>query len=242
MTSPASSQLLLPLPEGAASYDPADLVEDAANAEARAWLARPGDWPYGRLAVWGGAQSGKTHLLTWAAARQGWWWLPGGGPALRGLPALPAGCTGVVLDAADAAAEDAALFHLINLCAERCLPLLLAGREPPARWPVRLPDLLSRLRGTTAVPMRPPGDGLLDALLAKHFADRQLRVDPGFRTWLLTWLPRDPAALAEAAARLDRAALVTGGRITRPLARAVLADLPGLGPEDDACAAGDSPG
>lgn len=245
MTRPGSTQLPLPLPEAGASYDPADLVEDAANAEALAWLARPADWPFGRLALWGAAQVGKTHLLAWAAARHGWVALPGGGPALHGLPVLPPAARGVVLDDADCAAEEAALFHLINLCAERRLPLLLAGREAPARWPVMLPDLRSRLRGTTAVPLRPPGDALLDAVLAKHFADRQLRVDAGFRAWLLTWLPRDPAALAEAAARLDRAALATGGRITRPLAREALADLPGLRPGDNdgsvAAAEGSSP-
>jgi chromosomal replication initiation ATPase DnaA len=237
MTAPDALQLALPLPEAATSYDPADLIEDAANAEARAWLDRPGDWPFGRLALSGAAQAGKTHLLAWAAARHGWHGLPGGGPALRGLPGLPAAATGVVLDEADRVAEEAALFHLINLCAERRLPLLLAGREAPARWPVALPDLRSRLRGTTAVALRPPGDALLDALLAKHFTDRQLRVDAAFRAWLLAWLPRDPASLAMAASRLDRAALALGGRITRPLARAVLADLPGVLPGDDASVA-----
>jgi chromosomal replication initiation ATPase DnaA len=231
MSAPIPPQLALPLPEAAASYDPADLIEDAANAEARAWLDRPGAWPFGRLALWGPAQAGKTHLLAWAAARHGWHALPGGGPALRGLPQLPEAATGIVLDDADRAGEDAALFHLINLCAERRLPLLLAGREAPARWPLALPDLRSRLRATTAVPLRPPDDALLDALLAKHFADRQLRVDGAFRAWLRTRLPRDPAALAAAAARLDHAALAAGGRITRPLAREALAGL--LAAEDD---------
>lgn len=239
-----AAQLPLPLPEAAASYDPADLIEDASNAEALAWLRRPGDWPFGRLALWGEAKAGKTHLLRWAAARHGWTVLPGGGPALRGLPALPEGAQGIVLDDADRVAEEAALFHLINLCAERGVPLLLAGRAAPARWPgVALPDLRSRLRGTTAVEVRPPGEALLDALLAKHFADRQLRVGPGFRAWLLTWLPRDAASLAEAVARLDRACLATGGRPTRALARAALAGLPGVAaaPEDDTSVAEGGP-
>jgi chromosomal replication initiation ATPase DnaA len=232
--SPRGRQLALPLPAPAASYDPAELLADDSNAEARAWLERPGGWPFGRLALYGPAKSGKTHLLRWAAARHpGWALLEGGGPALRGLPRPPAGAAGLVLDDADMAAEEAALFHLINLCMERGQALLLAGEAPPARWPVRLPDLRSRLRGTTAVAVGPPGDALLAALLAKHFAERQLRVDPALQAWLLARLPRDAASLAEAAARLDRAALAGGGRPTRALARGVLADLPGAAFDGD---------
>lgn len=230
-----AAQLPLPLPPPEPTYDPAELLKDASNAEALAWLRRPADWPLGRLALWGEAKTGKTHLLRWAAARHGWLLLPDGGPALRGLPAPPAGARGLVLDDADRAAEEVALFHLINLAAERGLPLLLAGQAPPARWPVALPDLRSRLRGTAAVQVRRAGDALLAALLAKHFAERQLRVEPGFRAWLLTWLPRDGAAIAEAAARLDRAAMAEGGRLTRRLARAALA---GLAAEEGAALAG----
>jgi chromosomal replication initiation ATPase DnaA len=139
---------------------------------------------------------------------------------LRGLPA-PAP-QGNVIDDADCVADEAALFHLINLCAERGESLLLIGREAPARWPVRLPDLASRLRATQSVGVGPASDALLRALLSKFFADRQLRVEPDVQAWLLTRLPRDAASLAEAVARLDRAALGMGGRITRPLARLAL--------------------
>jgi chromosomal replication initiation ATPase DnaA len=112
--------------------------------------------------------------------------------------------------------------HLINLCAERGESLLLIGREAPARWPVRLPDLASRLRATQAVGIGPVSDALLRALVSKFFADRQLRVEADVQAWLLARVPRDAASLAEAVARLDHAALGMGGRITRPLARLAL--------------------
>lgn len=243
MTAPAGpaedgaspGQLALPLPAPAASYDPAELLADESNAAAMEWLRRPADWPQGRLALWGPPGAGKTHLLRWAAARHGGWpLLPGGGPALRGLPAPPE-APGLVLDDADRVAEEAALFHLINLCAERGQRLLLAGREAPGRWPVALPDLRSRLRATTAVALGPPGDALAAALLAKHFAERQMRVDPAVQAWLLPRLPRDAASLAEAAARLDAAALAEGHRVTRALARRALSAMPGsaFAPEEE---------
>lgn len=210
-----------PLPfETQPSYAEADLLRDASNAEALAWLAEPARWPLRRLALHGPAGVGKSHMLHVAARRQGWAVLHGA--ALRGLPEPPE--RGVALDEA-ALAEEAALFHLINLCAEAGVPLLLAAREPPSRWEVALPDLASRLRATTGVAVKPPGEALLAALLAKAFADRQLRTEPSLHAWLLARLPREAGAVAEAAARLDRAALAAGGRITPRLARAALGGL-----------------
>jgi chromosomal replication initiation ATPase DnaA len=223
---PAARQLPLPL-AAEASSSRADLVEDVSNAEALAWLARPGDWPLGRLALHGAAGVGKSHMLRAMAGAQGWRLLRGA--ALDQAQALqPA--PGTALDEADAAPE-AALFHLINRSAEAGAPLLLAARAAPARWAVALPDLASRLRATTAVGIGPPSDGLLAALLAKHLADRQLRVAEEVQSFLLARLPREAAAVAAAVARLDAAALASQAPITRPFARAVLGPLLG---DDDA--------
>lgn len=219
----AARQLALALPVPVSRHR-ADLIEDSSNAEALAWLDRPGDWPLGRFAIHGPAGVGKSHMLAAMAEAQGWAMLDA--TALRGLPAPPG--KGVVLDDADCAAEEAALFHLINLCGERGAHLLMAGRSAPARWPVALPDLASRLRATAAAGIGPPSDALLGALLAKLFADRQLRVAPDLQSWLLTRLPREAAVLAEAVARLDRGALAARVPVTRTLARAVLGDWDGF--------------
>jgi chromosomal replication initiation ATPase DnaA len=70
-----------------------------------------------------------------------------------------------------------------------------------------------------------PEDGLLRALLARLFADRQLRLTPAVRDWLLLRLPRTASAMSEAVARLDAAALDAHRDITVPLAREVLGEL-----------------
>jgi len=225
MVSPARQ---LPLPIGhAQSYAREDFLGDESNAEARAWLDRPQDWPNGRLLLWGPEGCGKTHLLRATAAREGWRVVDG--CALRGLPAPGA----AAVDDADCLPDDRALLHLINLCAERGEALLLAAREPPSRWRITLPDLASRLRATTAVAIATPGDALLAALLSKLLADRQLRVAPEVRAWLLARLPRTPAALAEAVARLDQAGLAARQPVTRALARATFAGWEGFAPLDD---------
>jgi chromosomal replication initiation ATPase DnaA len=223
---PRQFALPLVLPASAARED---LIADASNAEALTFLDRKETWPGGRLALYGPAGVGKSHMGAAFAATHGWRRLDG--PSLRGLP--PPAPGGTVLDDADAVAEETALLHLLNLSAERGEGLLLIGREPPARWPVRLPDLASRLRSVTAIGIGQPGDALLAALLAKLFADRQLRVAPEVQAWLLARLPREAPALVEAVARLDRAALAARGPVTRALARAALADWPGFRPGDE---------
>ncbi len=228
---PEPTQLPLPL-NPRASAARADLVEDASNAEALAFLARPSSWPLRRLALHGPAGAGKSHILRAAAADHRWRLLHG--PALTDAEAL-GDAPGTALDEADAAPEQA-LFHLINRAGEGGAPLLIASRTPPSRWPVRLPDLASRLRATLAVALGPPSDALLAALLAKHLADRQLRVAPEVQAFLLARLPRDAASLAAAVAALDAAALARQSPITRPFARAVLGF--GGAEDDDAVAPG----
>jgi chromosomal replication initiation ATPase DnaA len=232
----AAHQLALPFAHQP-DYAAEDFLHAACNEEALAWLNRATDWPNHRLALWGEEGVGKTHLLHIWAEREGATLLAG--PLLRGLIAPPA-ATGLALDDADAA-DEVALFHLINAMAEARRPLLLAGRAAPARWPVRLPDLASRLRATTAVRIAPADDGLLRALLARLLAARQLAVPEVLQDWLLARLPRSQGALREAVARLDRAALAAGG-LTRFVAAGVLAEMAALDTNDEFSPALSQPG
>ena len=227
----------LPLPFGhSPAFHALDFMPDDSNAEALAWLERTADWPDRRLALWGPAGCGKTHLLHVWSERTGALLLHG--PALRDLPVL-AGAAGIVVDDADSAAREETLLHVLNAARDAALPVLLSGRTPPARWPVSLPDLRSRLRAVTAIQIGPPGDDLLARLLAHLLADRQLAVPVSLQAWLLRRLPRSAAAQREAVARLDHAALSLGRAITRGLAVAVLADL--LRTETDESFVADTP-
>lgn len=211
-------QLALPI-DAAPSYTAVDFIDDASNAQARGFLARPDAWPEGRLALHGPADAGKTHLARIIAAARGWAWVRG--DALRGLPPPP--LSGTVMDDADLVPEPAALFHAINAAREAGLPLLLIGRAAPSRWHAGPADLVSRLRATTATEIGAPTDALLMALLVKHLADRQLAVAPALQALLLAHLPRSASAIARAAALLDAAALATG-RLNRATVLAVLRD------------------
>jgi chromosomal replication initiation ATPase DnaA len=212
-------QLPMPLPHRP-SYGP-DFLPAASNAAARLWLDRMDEWPQRRLALWGEAGSGKTHLLHRWAGQHGAELIGGVAPPDRAvLPARP-----IALDDANRCSDEPALLHLLNSRTEAGVAVLLAAREPPARWPVRLPDLASRLRAIQAVRIEPLEDELLRALLARLLAERQLRVPSALQDWLLRRLPRSAAVLREAAARLDAAALAARGPVTRVIAATALADL-----------------
>jgi chromosomal replication initiation ATPase DnaA len=219
-------QLALPLPVRPL-YPEHGFLPAPSNEQALAWLADPGGWPAGRLAIYGAPGSGKTHLLHVFAGRCGALLLPG--EALRHLPDLPEH-GGIAVDDADIVPEPRALLHLLNAAAERALPVLLAGRSAPSRWQVNLPDLASRLRAVAATGLGLPDDGLLRALLRQLIAERQFRVDEQIQDYLLARLPRSGAAVREVVARLDRMSLAYGRRATRTMAAKVLC---GMGEHED---------
>jgi len=209
-------QLLLPFPH-APGYDSRDFLPAESNFEALAWLETA--WPDNRLLLWGPDGCGKSHLLHIWAERTGAKILSG--PMLQDLDELPQS-GGLALDDADTVGSESLLLHALNTARDRDLRLLLAARSAPSRWPVRLPDLTSRLRAIAAVEIRPPSDDLLAAVLMRLLSDRQLSVAQAVQDWLLTRLPRSPAALLQAVVQLDKASLSTGKAITRSLAARVL--------------------
>ena len=199
-------------------YEPAEFLHGPGSVAASTWLAAPETWPEARLALWGTAGSGKTHLLhVWAKATSA--------TLLHGLSLdwpmrLPGeGALGVD-DAHEA--DETALLHVLNAAQEARRAVVLAARLPPTRWLINLPDLGSRLRATTAVEVHGAEDELLGALFARLLAERQLVVPASVQAWLLLRLPRTPSALSEAASHLDAALLACGGRINRALAERVV--------------------
>jgi chromosomal replication initiation ATPase DnaA len=231
---PERLQLPLPFPH-APGYDARDFLPADSNEAALAWLNT--GWPDQRLALWGPEGCGKSHLLAIWAERAGARVLTG--RTLRDLDSLPESGA-LALDEADTVTPELLLLHLLNTSRDRGLRVLLAGRTPPSRWPAQLADLSSRLRAITAVEIRAPDDELLATLLMRLLSDRQLVVAQPVQDWLLTRLPRSPAALRQAVVQLDQASLASGKPISRSLAGQVLFAVAGV---DDVSPSGeDAPG
>jgi chromosomal replication initiation ATPase DnaA len=210
-------QLALPFAH-APHFEAADFLEAPSNAEALAWLGSAESWPGRRLALAGESGVGKTHLLHVWAKRAGARLLDG--PTLAFEPPR----TPLAIDDADDAPAEK-LLHVLNAAQEAGHPVLLAAPEPPSRWHVALPDLSSRLKAILAVTIGPPEETLLRSLLMRLLAERQLAVPAPVQEWMLTRLPRTPAALREAAARFDRTSLLAGSLSPRVIAAHVILNM-----------------
>lgn len=214
-------QLALDLPHRPASGAD-DFLVAAPNADAIAWLDRWPDWAAPGLALHGPEGCGKTHLLRVWQARSGAIPLRAAELGSFDLTSFSAAPRPVALDDCGARLPEQALLHLYNLLAAAGRHLLMAGREPPARWGVELPDLSSRLGALPAVRIDPPDDALLAGLLVKLFADRQLRIDAAPVDYLLPRMERSFAAAERLVARLDAIALQERRAVTVALAREAL--------------------
>ncbi len=109
---------------------------------------------------------------------------------------------------------------------------MVSGRSAPAFWPLRLPDLSSRLDAAPVATLEPPDDALLAAVLVKLFADRGIGVGPEVIRYLVARMDRSFEAAERLAIRLDRAGLARGRAVTIPLAAEVLAGRDGDGAPD----------
>jgi chromosomal replication initiation ATPase DnaA len=221
----AVAQLALQLPHRAALGRSDFLVADA-NAAAVAWLDAWPDWPSPGLVVWGAAGCGKSHLAaTWqlrSSARS----LAGDTLSVASLPEQLGDAKTIVLEDVDRATPDERTWlHLYNLVAERGGQMLLTARTAPARWNIGLADLSSRLKALATVEIAAPDEILVEAVLVKHFADRQMRVPPETVRYVAARLERSLAAVAQIAERLDTASLAAKRPATIPLARDVLRGL-----------------
>lgn len=153
--------------------------------------------------LWGGAGTGRSHLLQ-AAARAA------GGRVV---------CVDDVGALDDAGQQ--ALFNAINAARADGPAVLAAGDAPPAQLALRA-DLASRLGWGLVYQLHPLTDAHKAQWLHAEAARRGLALGDGVIDYLLTRLPRDLPSLATLLQRLDRYALARKRPITLPLVREFL--------------------
>lgn len=208
------SQMALPL---AWPADPrADsFIVSPSNAAAVHALEHWGAWPTRAAILTGPRKSGRSLLARIFAAKSG----------------------GTILDDADRLPE-ADVFHAWNRAQETRRPLLIVAEAEPPVWPVRLPDLRSRLAASAHAAIHAPDDALMRQLFARLFEHRALDARADLIDWLAARIERSHVAVMRAVDALDQEAMERRKRLSIPFARITLVDAgiiapsrPGSGPD-----------
>ena len=220
---PPPQQLVFELPHRPAMGREDFLVSDS-NAAAVALIDRWPDWSVGAAVIAGSKGSGKTHLANVWLLRSGGRIFEASQISREGVPAIAATGSAAIENIQDVA-DEAALFHLLNLVREQRLQLLLTTDSAPGDLSVRLPDLRSRLKALPLASIAAPDDPLLRAVLVKLFADRQLSVEPHVIDYVLVRMERSMLGAERLVAEADRQALRLQRRVTRAVAAAALDEL-----------------
>ena len=216
-----SEQLSFRLPIKVARERDAFFVSEA-NQQAVAQLENAASWPQGKLILLGPKACGKTHLLEiWATEQNAQKIDP-----LREFAPPEAGAR-VVVDNLEQVAgilpAETRLFHLHNQLQSSGGLLLMASNIAMRQAGFQLPDLLSRLEGTSCAKIDRPDDALLHAVLLKSFMDRQLSPTPAVLAYILKNMDRSFVAASDIVAELDRQSMSTKRPITRAMAATVMA-------------------
>ncbi len=185
------------------------------------------DWPAPAIALSGPPGSGKSHLCQVWRAASGAAEVTGASLREQEPPELIGDAVSCVLDnVEEVIAGDAELqrrlFHLYNMLRERRGYLLVAGRQAPARWDIALPDLKSRLATLPVFELGAPDDALIEAVLVKMFADRQLKIAPEVLRYILPRMERSFESARALVDAIDSFSLEQRRDITIPLVRDVL--------------------
>lgn len=184
-----------------------------------AWVASPEPF----LAICGPESSGKTHLalILTDMMKAHYHRAPASddGDALRATEA------DAVIDGADRAASPSVLLAAMEGAAAARRRLVLVGRGDPADWAGGLKDLETRLNAASRITLSEPDEGLLRAVMAKLFRDRQLRASEAIADCAAHRIPKTFAAAQKFVAALDAVSIETGQPIGLKLAREIVANL-----------------
>lgn len=196
---PGSDQIALPL-DFPQSGDERRFILSEANRDAFEHFRHWSMWPVKATVLTGPRRSGRSLLA-------------------RGFVDRVAGR---LFDDAERHEEEA-LFHAWNQAQETGRPLVMVVDDSEG-WPVKLPDLKTRLAATPVARIHQPDDALFSALIELLFADRGLHIPGEALRFITGRVQRDYLNAERIVEAIDRFAIAEHARLTLPTVRRALMD------------------
>jgi chromosomal replication initiation ATPase DnaA len=210
-----------------------DFLVGPSNEAALALIDQWPAWPHWAVVILGEGKSGKSHLASVWRLRSNAEAVAAASIDETATAHLQATGTLLIENLEQGVANEALAFHLLNMAREQRGSILFTSQVAPGDLDIRLPDLRSRLRALPVATIEPPDDALLQAVLVKHFADRQLMVEPTVIRWLTLNIERSFEAAQAVVAAIDQRSLADRRPITRALAQTVVRTLQSMPQEGD---------
>ncbi|MDG1859397.1 MAG: DnaA/Hda family protein [Emcibacteraceae bacterium] len=202
-------QLILGLPVSLA-YSDVDFLRSSSNEEAVAWVEHWPNWPASHcLILYGPEGCGKTHLSHV--------WKNVSGAEVLSIKDLNSfdytnaeNFVFIVEDVMDDLSQKQTqedLLHLYNWVLEQGGYLLLTSRRHPKNWNLTLADLSSRMLAAGAVKIKEPDDQLLQAVIVKQCADRQIKLSEKILNYIIKNTERSFSEVGNLIHAIDRISL-----------------------------------
>jgi len=175
------------------------LLVHSGNAGAVAQLRRWPDWTSPCMLLLGPLRSGRSLMGRLFEAETG----------------------GLAIDDAPRC-DETRLFNLWNEAKDGGWPLLLIAQDVPATWPVRLPDLRTRLGTAEIARIEPPDEAGVAALIAHGLETAGSPFAPDLPEYLARRIARWYETIDSVIVRLNSASLATGQKLSIGLAKEIL--------------------
>ncbi|MFK7840012.1 MAG: DnaA/Hda family protein [Bdellovibrionales bacterium] len=206
-----------------------DFMIGDSNIDAVTWIDQWPNWPAPVIFLCGPAASGKSHLAAvWQTKTKAATLNP---KELSQSDAQTLSMRGkhLVIDGIEPWLSDreseTTLFHLYNILKEERRTILLTSRAAPSHIDFAIPDLASRCRAAPTTTIKSPDDTLLQNIIVKMFADRQIQINDDILKYIMPRAERSFKSISDIVAKSDELALAKHRPVTIPIVRDALIAL-----------------
>lgn len=210
-----------------------DFMVSDCNYEAVQMIDSWPDWPFFAVCLYGPSGCGKTHLARIfsdkvSVVKHYPYKIPtiqAKNITLDSPHELFTQNSCLIVENLDEHINQEAVFHLYNLYRNEGGFILFTARQAPARLPLTLPDLKSRLNIMPSIEIGEPDDEMLSALILKLFNDRQLLVAPEIIMYMIKNMQRSFTYCNKLVAEIDNISLIRKRAISLNIVKEAINNL-----------------